>query len=85
MRYLVLDGERLGDRAQAHAYLREKLELPGWYGANLDALADCLGELDEGTTVILTGADRLTQYAKRVRAVFEETAAAPHAFSFFAV
>lgn len=43
---LTLDARRLSRREEAHAYLREMLELPDYYGNNLDALYDCLTELE---------------------------------------
>ena len=44
---IILDGKRMGDREALHAELKEKLGLPSYYGGNLDALNDCLGERRE--------------------------------------
>ena len=44
---IILDGKRMGERAELHAQLKEKLRLPEYYGGNLDALNDCLGERRE--------------------------------------
>ena len=44
---IILDGKRMGDREALHAELKEKLGLPSYYGGNLDALNDCLGERTE--------------------------------------
>ena len=41
---IVLDGRRMTDRQEMHTELKEKLSLPEYYGENLDALNDCLGE-----------------------------------------
>ncbi len=40
MRYAVIDGGTISDRAEQHRQLARVLELPDWYGANLDALYD---------------------------------------------
>jgi ribonuclease inhibitor len=42
MREIRLNGAKMTDRAAAHAYLKRKLDLPDYYGYNLDALWDCL-------------------------------------------
>ena len=38
--------------------LARELDFPDWYGHNLDALMDCLTDLDD-TTITLTGRDRV--------------------------
>ncbi|NLO13506.1 MAG: barnase inhibitor, partial [Clostridiales bacterium] len=40
-----MDGRKMDTRALAHQHLKEELNLPAHYGANLDALHDCLGEM----------------------------------------
>ncbi|MCJ8010242.1 barstar family protein [Paenibacillus sp. KQZ6P-2] len=42
MREIILDGRKMENRDQLHAVLKEALELPDYYGNNLDALWDCL-------------------------------------------
>lgn len=46
MKHITLDGNLLADAAQVHDYLKEMLEFPEYYGKNLDALFDCLTDLD---------------------------------------
>lgn len=46
MKQIYLDGNLLSDAAQMHAYLKEQLEFPEYYGNNLDALYDCLTDLE---------------------------------------
>ena len=46
MKQITLDGKILADAAQVHDYLKERLGFPEYYGKNLDALHDCLGDLD---------------------------------------
>ena len=45
MQLVVLDGNTLADKKAVHAFLAQKLKFPEWYGANLDALFDCLTDL----------------------------------------
>ena len=53
---ITLDGSRMTDRAAIHAELKEKLKLPDYYGGNLDALNDCLGERRERELILLSNA-----------------------------
>lgn len=39
---IILDGKRMTSKEEAHAYLQKALDLPAYYGRNLDALYDCL-------------------------------------------
>ena len=50
---IILDGNRMESRAEAHAELKDKLNLPEYYGGNLDALNDCLGERRERELVVI--------------------------------
>lgn len=49
---IVIDCAYMTERKAAHAYLQEVLNLPGHYGHNLDALYDCLTELQPIQLVI---------------------------------
>ena len=53
---IVLDGKRMTERAELHAELKRKLSLPDYYGNNLDALNDCLGERRERELVVIEDA-----------------------------
>lgn len=52
-RRVILNGRKMSTRAHAHAHLSKKLKLPRWYGRNLDALCDCLGDIAEPTVIVL--------------------------------
>ena len=47
MKQITLDGNLLSDISTVHEYLKEMLDFPEYYGKNLDALFDCLTDLDE--------------------------------------
>ena len=64
-----LDTERMIDREKAHEYLKEKLQFPEYYGRNLDALYDCLTDLDE-TEVVIVHRDEAGAYCRRIMQVF---------------
>ena len=49
MRIAILDGDAISTVEELHAALARELDLPKWYGGNLDALYDCLTDLDEET------------------------------------
>lgn len=64
------------DRETAHSYIAKELGFPEYYGANLDALADCLSELPKGTTVVLVDdgdmRKNLNRYADMMINVFQD-------------
>lgn len=53
MRTIVLDGAEMTSRQSMHDHLARRLELPDYYGRNLDALFDCLSERGEATLLVL--------------------------------
>jgi len=71
---ITLDAARMGSRKQAHRYLQQQLSFPDYYGCNLDALYDCLTDLDE-TEVAFSGTQEAegTYFDKIIR-VFREAA-----------
>ena len=58
---LTLNARKMDTREHAHAHLKQRLRLPEWYGGNLDALNDCLGEIGEPTRIILRFTPKLIQ------------------------
>ncbi len=54
MKKIDLDMNIPHSRQQIHEYLKVKLDLPDYYGANLDALYDCLTTITEPTAVGVT-------------------------------
>ena len=53
MRTITLDLERMTSVPALHKYLRSALALPVYYGANLDAVYDCLTEIAQPTLRIM--------------------------------
>ena len=50
MNEIILYGEEMEENP--HEYIKEKLDFPDYYGENLDALFDCLSEIDNKTIII---------------------------------
>lgn len=42
----VLDAQKMQTKEEAHEYLKKVLELPEYYGGNLDALYDCMSDME---------------------------------------
>lgn len=78
MRYAIIDCAGLGGKRDLHERLRESLELPSWYGCNLDALYDCLTEPGEPLTLALWNPQALQTlengYGQAFLAVLEDAA-----------
>ncbi len=57
MKEYVIDLAGVKTKKQLHKLLKRELELPEYYGGNLDALYDCLSEFPEGTVIRVTGVE----------------------------
>ena len=53
MRKITLDIEKMRSLPMLHKYLHTALALPEYYGANLDALYDCLTEIAEPIELVV--------------------------------
>ncbi len=78
MMTVILEGSRMIDRVAVHNHLAERLQLPSYYGRNLDALYDVLTELGEETTIILRDpalvAEQLGKYGEALLNAMQEAA-----------
>ena len=75
-RTIYLYARRLKERGEAHNYLAKMLSLPSYYGKNLDALYDCITEMNDCSIRLLhleeAGLDGT--YGDRIVKVLEEGA-----------
>lgn len=53
-RKIWLEADRLYDKESTLEYFKELFVFPEYMGNNLDALSDCLSEVSEDTTFLLT-------------------------------
>ena len=67
-----IDCASITDRKSFHSILVKTLSFPDWYGHNLDALYDCLTDIDAPTHLILENWDPLSPAVRGFHAVFEE-------------
>lgn len=78
MKTITLDLERMTSVPVLHKYLRSALALPEHYGANLDALYDCLTEIAEPTQIVvpadITDNEKLGRYGEQLLQVLQDAA-----------
>lgn len=69
MKHYSVDLRNIYTRDSLHQTLMEALDLPDYYGKNLDALMDCLTEIRDDCEIEFTGlsvlTDNLMEYADR--------------------
>ena len=53
MKSVILDAKKMVEKEKMHEYFAKKFDLPEYYGKNLDALFDCLCEINESTLIKL--------------------------------
>ena len=65
----------VGSRDDIHDILEREMEFPVYYGRNLDALFDCLTDIDEDTAVgvyLSDGDSLVSEYLRRLQTVFAD-------------
>jgi len=62
METIVIDGEKMLNRREAHDYLTQALHLPDYYGRNLDALYDLLTERETPTRIMIEHGNTLLSW-----------------------
>lgn len=70
MKQITLNGNVLADAAKVHDYLMETLEFPEYYGKNLDALYDCLTDL-ENVEITITAPEENGAIYQRILRIFK--------------
>ena len=75
---ITLNGKAMVDRPAAHSHLAERLDLPTYYGRNLDALYDVLTDIGEETQIILEDpaavVENLGKYGEALLSTMQEAA-----------
>lgn len=75
----TMEGGNIRTREELHDALIRALNLPTWYGRNLDALYDCLTALKQDTELRLLHPARLEEalggYARSLLSVLRDAAA----------
>lgn len=70
MKICILDGNVILNKDILHEMLMEQLELPDWYGKNLDALHDCLTDMTEDTEIVIFHEEALFDHLERYGRLF---------------
>lgn len=78
-----IDELRITNKKDLHSYMKEVFEFPEYYGKNLDALYDCLCEVEEDKDIVFTDRSLRSicdnEYAFKVLMVFGKACAVnPH-------
>jgi len=80
MKEVRLNGAKMVDKDHTHAYLKRKLTLPDYYGANLDALWDCLTTDPSERSIVISKPsvirNYLGDYGEALIGLFKEAAEA---------
>ena len=53
MKIVLLDGEKISSASDMHEIFKKELDLPEWYGKNLDALNDVLTERTDDVGIVV--------------------------------
>lgn len=73
---IVLNGSRMSSHDELYPYLTEKLDLPRYFGNNLDALWDVMSERSQDTLIFLIHRedllDGLGAYGEKLIRVFRD-------------
>lgn len=87
MDIVTLDSKEFSNIDELHSVLKEKLNLPEYYGKNLDALWDCLtGWIDLPITIEWVDYDnskqKIGEYAEKLMKTFQDAEQEIDGFTF---
>ncbi len=85
MEIIRLDGAHLQSREEAMELLGLALALPEWWGRNLDALHDCLTDLNRPVRLEISRREAMeaSPFGQRLLRVLEDAAAEPFGLELF--
>lgn len=76
MRIIELDGMKMDSIRNTHHHLKESMELPEYYGENLDAMYDVLSDITENTFIFVLNSHQmeasLGDYSVRMKRVWQD-------------
>lgn len=85
MKVFIIDGKYMTSPESAHRYIANTLGFPEYYGNNLDALADCLSEMNSGKTVVFinsrSAVSQLGAYGSKLVTVFKDISSEENSFN----
>lgn len=81
MKTITIDCASIPDKDALHQKLMDALEFPQWYGHNLDALMDCLTDLDD-IHLVCANWDMLGDWAEGFSETFADAATENPSFQF---
>ena len=66
----IINLKNVKDKDEAHKIIKEALNFPDYYGANLDALNDSLAEIEEGSSIIIYVDEDMNEDIEKIISVF---------------
>ena len=86
MSIYLLDGKDMTGKEAAYAVIAKELDFPDYFGKNLDALYDCLTEMNSDNAILFVNTaileENLGDYAEKLRRVFKDVGNLPYACRF---
>mgnify|MGYP003299397037 CR=1 FL=1 len=61
MKTVILDGNEIISMSDIHNIFAEELDFPDYYGRNLDALYDCLGDVTDEVEIVIENREELSE------------------------